>query len=213
MNGKKFKYMFILIFVLLLLFNIKSFASEILEIDDGTLQGGETASTFSVKIPRKISLAQTDNGFVEGEYKIEVKNYSEIDGSYLIVEPDSKFEITTYLKEDIEVSVNQVETVFSNSLQTDLTEGHTTIGYITSNEPLSSGNWQGSFSFIISMKKVEEQDYETEVIINAASPSNAERIEEGEEQQENIIWEKPIYIATPSEVLMIDEFVKQDIKE
>lgn len=187
------------------LFNLNGFASE---LEGMALDDSGTTSTFTVKIPRKISLAKSDSGYLEGVYSLEVKNFSSSDDTYLVVEPDKKFDMSTYLKKNIEVAINQKETIFSNSLQTDLTKGHTTIGYITSNEPLSSGNWQGSFSFTISIHKTE----------GVATPSNASMVDETlatevpifeDEFPEDIILEETVYMATPSNASISIEAVEK----
>lgn len=220
MSRNRFKYFYILVFVLMFLFSIKGFASEI------ALESGEitvtSTSTFTVKIPRKISLAKNEDGYLEGIYNLEVMNYSESDNSCLLVEPDAKFDMTSYLKKGIEVDVTQEETIFSNLLQTDLTKGHTTTGYIISNEPLSSGNWQGSFSFTISIQKAEIQTQGLLKDVEVATPSNAEKIDEiiveapvfEDELTEDVILEEPVSIATPSNASMaIEKEIESEVVE
>ena len=113
----------------------------------------EQASTFSVTIPKTITL---DGETKSSDYNINVKGDISSD-KQVSVAPDTSFMMVdqsqaTNKKADVEATVTQNETIWS-SIEVCTTDGTNKNGSILA-EDLSSGSWKGTFTFTIAMEDV-----------------------------------------------------------
>ena len=198
----------ILTFLFLSLCSFSAQASdEVLLIDDTAVEADDDfRANYTVEIPKSIYMQKSEiNNTFEANYTVKVTNLDSSDErSCLVIEPDAEFELSAENKKPIKVYVEQEETEFSNLLQDDLSVMHTTIGYLYTQEPLSSAEWKGSFSFNISMVDLGISST-TMAYMLEATPSNAEKvvpdevvIEEVTNPETDINIDLEIEIATPS---------------
>lgn len=204
----KRKVNMILTFLFLSLCSFSAQASdEVLLIDDTAVEADDDfRANYTVEIPKSIYMQKSEiNNTFEANYTVKVTNLDSSDErSCLVIEPDAEFELSAENKKPIKVYVEQEETEFSNLLQDDLSVMHTTIGYLYTQEPLSSAEWKGSFSFNISMVDLGISST-TMAYMLEATPSNAEKvvpdevvIEEVTNPETDINIDLEIEIATPS---------------
>lgn len=193
---------------------------EILLIDDSAVEAGsDFKANYTIEIPKSIYMQKSESDKTyEATYSVKVANLDATDErSCLAIEPDAEFQLSAVNKNPITVYVEQEETEFSNLLQDDLSVMHTTTGYLYTKEPLSSAEWNGSFSFYISLIDLGESQATTFSMINSAveiaTSSNATKVETEEvvieEELENDL-ETEIEIATPSEAEKVENEVVDD---
>ena len=190
---------------------------EILLIDDRVIdykaseENDEFRAAYSIEIPKSIYMQKSSSSDIyEANYTIRISNLDTMDErSCLVIEPDTYFYLAANNKEKITVYVEQEETEFSNLFQDDLASMHMTTGYLYTEEPISSANWKGSFSFNLSMIDlgIEDEVYLEEIEEELendleegelASPSNAEQ----EDKENEIKNEVEIEAEGNSEVEM-----------
>lgn len=114
------------------------------------------SSNFSVTIPKHIILS---GGNGKGDYNVTVKG--DIAATEIInVIPNDSFYLSSFGKEDIEAFVSQLKNTFTytDAMKTedDKLVGTTTTGTIEASN-LTSGVWEGSFYFNLSLEAVEEK--------------------------------------------------------
>lgn len=112
----------------------------------------EVGSTFTVTIPKKITLSgETKSGTYTVTCTGNIKDYR-----YVSVIPDSSFTITQKGKESITATTVQQITKFraedyTGSLEADETEMGTDIEGTIHTPDLTAGSWNGSFNFKITL--------------------------------------------------------------
>lgn len=193
---------------------------EILLIDDSAVEAGsDFKANYTIEIPKSIYMQKSESDKTyEATYSVKVANLDATDErSCLAIEPDAEFQLSAVNKNPITVYVEQEETEFSNLLQDDLSVMHMTTGYLYTKEPLSSAEWNGSFSFYISLIDLGESQVTTfsmaNTVVDVATSSNAMKVETEEvvieEELENDL-ETEIEIATPSEAEKVENEVVDD---
>ncbi len=131
----------------------------------------ENTATFTVTIPKTVTLNGVRGESNEADYGITVHAENIPEGWELTVEPTKEFTMSSLGKADIQAVVEQDETQWNleDGAET-LSAGLTKTGKVSVSN-LSSGEWKGEFTFNISVTQPE-----TEVMAMAfslASPSNA----------------------------------------
>ena len=112
----------------------------------------EVGSTFTVTIPKKITLSgETKSGTYTVTCTGNIKDYR-----YVSVIPDSSFTITQKGKESITATTVQQITKFraedyTGSLEADETEMGTDIEGTIHTPDLTAGSWNGTFNFRINL--------------------------------------------------------------
>ena len=112
----------------------------------------EVGSTFTVTIPKKITLSgETKSGTYTVTCTGNIKDYR-----YVSVIPDSSFTITQKGKESITATTVQQITKFraedyTGSLEADETEMGTDIEGTINTPDLTAGSWNGTFNFKINL--------------------------------------------------------------
>ena len=189
-------------------------------IDDSAVEAGsDFKANYTIEIPKSIYMQKSESDKTyEATYSVKVANLDATDErSCLAIEPDAEFQLSAVNKNPITVYVEQEETEFSNLLQDDLSVMHMTTGYLYTKEPLSSAEWNGSFSFYISLIDLGESQVTTfsmaNTVVDVATSSNAMKVETEEvvieEELENDL-ETEIEIATPSEAEKVENEVVDD---
>ncbi len=122
--------------------SIPSFALENNDIKASTIQ-----PSFSITIPKSLTLSGSDNDFSVGNYNVTVSGEIN-DDEVLTVKPDDNFYLKSNGKNDVLAQINQESTKWYNTQLNTTSKG-------SIKALLTAGSWDGTFNFDISLEKDE----------------------------------------------------------